>query len=248
MENRGLWVGVVVAVLLAGAGAWWWSTRTPPVVPAPVAVAPSPTTPPPPPRAVLGPESDLSLPSVASRLSTRPEWAQWFSGHDLIRVFVAAVNSVADGRSPRSSVSFLAPEGKFQTTAKDGRVFIDPKSFARYDVIADVVGSVDMKAAAAELRSPTLQPLFDAAYAEIGKPGTTFAERLNAALARLLAVHVPEGPVEVKEGVVYRLADPALQNESDAAKHLLRMGPRNATLIQRKLRELQEALKTPPSP
>jgi len=71
----------------------------------------------------------------------------------------------------------------------------------------------------------------------------TFEEALARAMDNLLAVEVPEGPLEVREAVGrYVYTDPGLEGLTPAAKHLLRMGPENARLVQDKLRQIQSEL------
>jgi hypothetical protein len=54
---------------------------------------------------------------------------------------------------------------------------------------------------------------------------------------------VREGPVLVEpDGAVYAFADPKLEALGPVEKHLLRMGPRNARLVQQKAREIETSL------
>jgi hypothetical protein len=60
----------------------------------------------------------------------------------------------------------------------------------------------------------------------------------------MLAVPVPAGPVYVVPGgPTYAFADPALQAQNDARKHLLRTGPENIRKVQARIRALAAALK-----
>ncbi|QDE90642.1 hypothetical protein BHS06_17665 [Myxococcus xanthus] len=191
------------------------------------------------------PERDAEVRSLASQLSPDPELARWMGEKDLVRRFAAAVSSIAEGLSPRMVLGFLAPTGAFQVTQVDGTTVIDPASYARYDTVARVIGSVDTQAAASVYRE--LKPLIDQAHAEIAPPGQTFSSALSAAVQHLLKVPVQEGPVEVvPEGALYAYAAPEFEDLSPAQKHLLRMGPQNMQLIQAKLRELNSSLGLPP--
>jgi hypothetical protein len=71
------------------------------------------------------------------------------------------------------------------------------------------------------------------------------ADRVTArALSRIEAAPVREGDVAVVEGkgTVYAFADPGLEALGPVEKHLLRMGPRNAQLLQAKARDVRAAL------
>ena len=118
---------------------------------------------------------------------------------------------------------------------------MDPRSQRRYDLLAQVVASIDPQAAARVYHQ--LLPLFQEAYQELGVPDGPFQEVLARAMDNLLAVDVPEGPPELREAVGrYVYADRSLESLTPAAKHLLRMGPENARMVQEKLREIESAL------
>ncbi|AKQ66252.1 hypothetical protein A176_003164 [Myxococcus hansupus] len=204
-------------------------------------VAPAPATVP----EVSLTEQDAEIRSHASQLSPDPELARWMNEKDLVRRFTAAVTSIAEGASPRTMLGFLAPTGAFSVTEVDGTTVIDPASYARYDTVARVIGSIDTQSAASVYRE--LKPLIDQANAEIAPPGQTFNSSLSAAIQHLLKVPVQEGPVEViPEGALHAYAAPELEDLSPAQKHLLRMGPKNMRLIQAKLRDLKSSLGLPP--
>jgi hypothetical protein len=191
------------------------------------------------------PESDGRVRDLASRLSSEPEFAKWMQEKDLVRRFTAAVNNVAEGASPRMVLGFLAPAGGFEVAQAGGKTTIDAGSYARYDLVARVFGSLDAQGAGGVYRE--LKSLIDQAHREIAPPGQPFDRTFSQAIEHLLAVPVPEGPVEVRpEGALYAYTSPELEGLSRAQKHLLRMGPQNTRIIQAKLRELQSALGLPP--
>lgn len=92
-----------------------------------------------------------------------------------------------------------------------------------------------------------LRPLFEEAYRDLGFRQGSFDGALARAVESLLAVSVPDGPIEVVPAGAnaYEYRDPELEELSPARKHLLRMGPENARRVQAKLRELAEALELP---
>jgi hypothetical protein len=208
------------------------------------ATAPAPTRP----ATPLPPldASDALVRELVSTLSAHPQLAGWLVTDGLVRRFVAAVINVAEGSSPESHLRFLRPAGEFRAGASGDGWFVEPSSFHRYDLVTDVVVSLD-PARAAELHR-RLHPLFDSAYAELGNPASSFDATLAAAIDRLLAVPIPAPPVAVvpAEGQ-FAYADPALEETSAAERHLLRFGPENARRLQVKLRELRRALDLPPA-
>jgi Protein of unknown function (DUF3014) len=262
-RSPGRWLAVLVLAAL-GAGAYFLFLRGQPPVSAPgrEAVPPTevpgarvpPTSPEPPttppesvPETTLPPlgESDAAVRELAGGLSPNPALPRWLSADRLVQRFVTAVDNVAEGTSPRPHLLFLAPEASFQTVTRNERVYVDPASYARYDTVADVVGSLDARRCVELYRR--LQPLCEDAYRELGHPGR-FDEALAKAIHTLLATPVVDGEVEVRPRVVsYTFADPRLEGLSPAQKHFLRMGPRNVRMIQGELRSLAAALGVPES-
>nr|WP_240672367.1 DUF3014 domain-containing protein [Corallococcus coralloides] len=249
--SRGKVLGILVALMVVGVVGSYFGLRrqseappvvtAPPVVDAGVAEVPA---------EVSLPESDGRIRDLVGKLSVDPELAKWLQERDLARRFTASVSNIAEGESPRASLLFMAPVGAFQVGAAgaNGRSEIAPLSYARYDLVARALGSLDASGAATVYRE--LKPLIDQAYREIAPPDQGFETAFGRAIQHLLAVPVPEGPVEVEpKGALYVYASPELEGLSKAQKHLLRMGPGNMRLIQAKLRELRTALNLPtPAP
>jgi hypothetical protein len=253
----------LVVVFAAGAAAYLWLARgTPESAPAaestappaevlPEAapeIAPAPPEEEPAPLAETPPEplpaldaSDAWLRAEAGSLSAHPSFARWLASGDLVRRFVASADNVADGGSPRAHLPFLAPREPFRTTVRGGRTVVDPRSFARYDAVAEAVASLDAARCAALYRRA--KPLVEEAYRALGPGEGSFDDRLARGLRTLLATPVPTGDEElVQPGVYFEYADPELESLEPAQKHLLRMGPANVRRIQTKLRELAGAL------
>jgi DUF3014 family protein len=250
---------LIVLVLLAGAGVLayrFWPHRQieapPPAVPTEVAAKPTPRrvptplpTEPPIPLPALD-QSDSFIRKLVAALSSRPEWVKWLATEGLIHHFVVSVDNVAEGATPKKQVPFLAPKEKFAVVERRGSFYVAPKSYKRYDVLAEVIASLDTKGTAKSYRQ--LKPLIKDAYRELGYPDRDFDVTLARAIDRLLATPIPRGEVELRQGVKsYRLADPALEKLTPAQKQLLRMGPENMKKVQDKLRALRESLALPPA-
>ena len=263
------WWVAALALVAVGIGAYVLLLRRqpPPISPAQEAVPPAaapgapvaPASPEPPaapgggepesvPATTLPPlaESDAVVRELAGGLSQHPGLSGWLSGQGLIQRFVAVVDNLAEGTSPRPHLLFLAPEASFQTVTRNGRLYVDPRSYGRYDGVADVLASLDPRAAVGLYRQ--LQPLCEEAYRELGHPPGRFDDVLAKAIQTLLATPVVDGEIELRPKVVtYAFADPRLEALSPAQRHLLRMGPRNVRLIQGELRALAAALGVPES-
>lgn len=250
--GMGIAVGaVVVVVAVAGIAFWLWRDRQPPAPPAagaepaaaaaeaapPVATVPARALP-----ALAA--SDALVRELAATLSRHPRLAAWLASDELIRRFVASVVNLAEGTSPNRHLGFLRPSEPFRARRSGGRWFVDPESYRRYDLLTEVIVSID-SAAAARLYAE-LHPLLDQAYGEIGNPTSTFDATLGRAAANLLAVPVPEGTPElVEQTSSFHWADHRLEESPAAEKHLMRLGPANARRVKEKLRELVEAAAIP---
>jgi hypothetical protein len=217
----------------------------PPAEPVPPAT-PGVTEPESPPEEPLPPlsESDALVRDLAAGLSSQPGLSAWLAAGGLIQRFVAVVDNLAEGVSPRPNLVFLAPGASFRVTTRSGRLYVDPHSYDRYDGIADTIASLDPQRSVQLYRR--LQPLCEDAYRELGHPQGSFDDVLRRASQSLLATPAIDGDIELTPKVVtYAFADPRLEALSPAQKHFLRMGPRTVRLVQGELRALVAALGAP---
>lgn len=256
--GKRLWLGLgLVALLGAGIGAYYFFQRRPaeaplapgPLSPLPPAPSMAPGAPPPGKEVpfVSVPhlrESDEWLRAEAKELSAKPGLVQWLKASDLIRRITAAVDNISHGLSPWRHLKFLGPGKAISVVRKGDQIYLDPRSYRRYDRIADVFCSLDTAGTVRIFR--LAKPLFQEAYRELGYPNRNFQETLLWALKELLSTPVVEGQIALKEAVVtYSILDEDLEDLSDAQKHLLRMGPQNMRKVQKKLREMALALGVP---
>lgn len=237
--------GVLALVAVGlGIGAWWLWFRTPETMLEPVSAPAADSVAPVPEEPFVLPAlgaSDGVVRRLVAGVSAHPRLAAWLVPDDLIRRFVEGVVDLSRGSSPLPAMEMLIPEEPFLVRPAGDGLEVDPRSPRRYDLLAEVVGSLDPEEAA-EVYGRLL-PLFREAYAELGVAEGPFEEVLDRAIENLLAVDIPEGPLEVKVAVgrfVY--ADRAIESLTPAQKHLVRMGPENARRVQEKLREISGAL------
>jgi hypothetical protein len=244
-------VGIVVVVLAALVGGYLYNrnrTAKPEAAPATTAAEAAPAA------AAPAAQEAAELPTLdasdgvarelGAAISEHPQLVSWLDHDNLVRRFVASTLNLAEGTSPASHVPFLAPGTGFQVEEIDGRTFVDPASFRRYDTVTDVLVSIDATAAASVFRR--LHPLLEAAYVEVGDPQRTFDDALADAVGRLVSVPIPAPPIEViPQDGTFHYADRELEQRTAAEKHLLRLGPDNARSVQAKLTELAVAAGIP---
>jgi hypothetical protein len=256
-EQRKVWklaAAILVALAALGAALYLLVYRKP-VAPVPPA-AKTEEAAKPPAAENLGVPADLSplaIPAVAlgasdpvvrefaGAVTSDARFGQWLQTKELVRKFVAAVDNVASGLSPKPHVDFFSPEGDFKVVSESGEVFVDEASYARYDPVAEVFVSLNTPASVRLYRG--LKPLIRDAYRELGYPDTDFEQTLIKAMAELLGTPVVKGRIRLEKKVAsYAMADGNLEGLSLAQKQLLRMGPKNVERIQGKIRELAAAL------
>ena len=190
-------------------------------------------------------DSDAFVRDVAKGLSVHPQLGAWLAARGLVRTLTVTLQNIGEGRSPGLFLPFLTPTVRFQAVQKDGRLVADPKSYAAYDDFASGVAALDAAECARVYK--VLAPLFAAAYADLGYPGTDFPKAVARAVEVLGTTPVSDAEVVLRRGPAFlEFADPKLEALSLAQRHLLRMGPRNARLIQKKAAEIAQALGLPP--
>jgi hypothetical protein len=250
----GFWIGVTLFAVVAGialyivfgnrdtasptTAAKAAAPKTPDVATQPLGGEPAPVDVPP-----LN-ESDPVVRELVKQLTSHPRVAAWLTTDNLIRNFVVVTSNVADGRTPARQLGVLRPSSTLTVMERGDAVYVDPKSYERYDGIAGAVASID-PADAARLYA-TLKPRIEEAYSELGV-AVQFDRTLERAIITLLKTPVPDDPVRLQPlgGTAYAFADPALEALTPAQKHLLRTGPRNARTIQASLRASAIALGIP---
>ncbi len=192
-------------------------------------------------------ESDALVRTLVGALSSRPELAQWLTNDELIRMFVVVVDNIAEGVSPAKHLPFLKPKEKFKAVYDSGSFYVNPRSYDRYNLVAEIVSSINARRGAEFYRN--LKPLIQEAYKEMGYPDTDFDMTFSRAIDHLLMTPVPDGYAElIGETVAYSYVDDRFEKLTSAQKQLLRMGPQNVQKIQRKLTELKGALNLAAAP
>lgn len=231
-RNRSLWmiVAAVALVLVAGSAFYLHRSKSDVAAPAapPQAAAPPPSTDAPlPPRE----KTDADAKKDLLALSSRPEWAQWLNVGDLLDRWVVIVDNVAEDVSPRRQLEFI----------KIAPLHGERMEYARYDGVADVIGSIDARKFAQVVRE--FHPLLETAYHKLGYPDRKFDAVLTKGLQRIIDAPVlAQMPKLEPKGAVLRFTDDKLESLGAVEKHLLRMGPRNTKILQAKAREIAAAL------
>ena len=187
--------------------------------------------------------SDTLVGMLASTLSSSPRVAAYLATDDLLRNFTAVVENIANGASPAVHLGPLRPDRPFMVAGEGDRLVLDPRSYDRYAPVAAAVQSVNVQAAAQ--LCATLKPRLDEAFADLGR-NESFEAALERAIVHLLSTPRLDGGVRlVRNDDTYAFRDVELESLTPAQKHLARMGPENARMVQDTLRQLALAIGIP---
>ncbi len=125
---------------------------------------------------------------------------------------------------------------------EEGVFTIDERSYDRYNLVTNIFLSIDTQRSVEFYL--LLKPLFSEAYKELGYPSGDFNEVILRAIGRLLETpDLGSSARLIRPVVMYEYEDPQLESLSPAQKQLLRMGPKHATSIKNKLRDLARELR-----
>lgn len=246
--------GVVLLAALGFGLRWWWMDRGPTdsatesaAAAAPVAGPRTQVPEPPAPAVELPPldQMDPFIRGLLGALSARPELARYLATDDLVRHLAVTIDRVSRGVSPAGELGMIAPAQSYVVVNRQGRAFVDPAGYRRYDGIAATITSLDMGAVATAYR--TIQPRLNEAYRTVARPGGDIDRAVADGLALLLATPIPPESAALRfgDGPNYVYEDPMLEGLQPAQKHLLRMGPEHARAVKAKLEELRTALDLP---
>lgn len=193
-------------------------------------------------------EPEIELPSlnesseeILSRIEAEEQSIEPLRSEQLIRDAVVFVDNLRNGVVVRDAALIEGPQTKFRALEQDGKIYIDPRSYDRYNSIVDWFVSFDTEVILTLMND--YEPLVREALAEIGYPDTDPKTVILDAIEVLNATPSVGTVIELSdETVMYRYADPALEALPDAQKQMLRMGPDNIRRVKLKLEQLREAL------
>ena len=173
--------------------------------------------------------------------------AAWLKQDHLLQRIDVLIAGVARGEFALETLLLEPPAGGFQVDVRDGRTYVSPRNYARYNPMVGLLDGVDVTALTEFFQR--YRPLLEAAYGQLGEPPEQLDTALLGAIDHLLGTpELAEPPALAQESVAYTYADPELEQLSVARKQLLRMGPAHTRTLKAKLNTLRAALlATPPA-
>ena len=190
--------------------------------------------------------SDAMMVAALNRLIGHPAVARFLVPKNVIRRIVVTVDNL-----PRAKVSahlrpVKATPGQTIVDRQGGVTTLSSRNFARYTPFVAVVSRINVEALARLYFR--LYPLFQQAYESLGYPHKYFNDRLVQAIDSMLTTPALSAPVDlVRPHVFWQFADPQLEALPAGQKLLIRMGPRNAAVIEAKLRQFRALITKMPN-
>jgi hypothetical protein len=171
-----------------------------------------------------------------------PALAEWLKTDQLIRKYVVIANDLSQGLRLEKHLRFLEPSQPFAVDQDNEKLFIAAKSYQRYDRLAAAIDALDVQATLSVYKK--FRPLLLQVFKEFSYPDEYSLEDIfTKATAVIFAAPVRDGQIAVERHAVhYRFADQQLEALNPIHKQMLRMGPDNTRIIQKKLRLLVEGL------
>ncbi|MEH6624960.1 MAG: DUF3014 domain-containing protein [Motiliproteus sp.] len=186
--------------------------------------------------------SDREIRAVLVSLDATLLLTDWLVDEELVRKFVVMVDNMAAGNIPRKHSVIRPLSTSFRALEQGEQMFLDGYSFGRYGPYVDMLSALNASQVSALYRR--YYPLMQQAYGELGYPRESFHERLLVAMDHLLDSPVREGNIELKRpSVMFKYADPELEQLSDVHKQMLRMGPENTRKLINRLTVLRSTLR-----
>lgn len=181
--------------------------------------------------------SDNGLIEAAKNIA--PKLVAWMTPDQQVRKWVFLVDNVADGNFPIQHRPLTYEVDKFQVenTEEKDIVYLSVKNHQRAQSLINVLTQIPAQDLIRYYQH--WLPLFDDAYAELGRDDQ-FHDRLLLAIDNVLAIEPLSGKVALKRpSVFYQYADKDLEAANKLHKFFWRLGPSNTQQVQAYLRTLK---------
>ncbi|KFZ30445.1 hypothetical protein IDSA_10310 [Pseudidiomarina salinarum] len=187
------------------------------------------------------PELENSTDEVMEDLRAAEQNVEPIQSERLIRDAVVFVDNLRNGLVVRDNALLPAPKSRFRVLEQNEKIYIDPRSYDRYNSTVDWFVSLDTGVLVNLFNY--YQPLAEEALGEIGYPDAAPDEVLLEAINLLLDTPSAGTVIELTDDdVMYKFADPSLESLPPAQKQMLRLGPDNMRRVKLKLESLKQEL------
>jgi hypothetical protein len=186
-------------------------------------------------------DSDALVREQLAAAGARSPLDRLLQQQNLIQQGAALIDGFSRGVVLRKLLPIDSPAQAFSVLEQDGQLLMNPAGYARFDELVAAVAALDTAVLMDTFH--TLRPLYEEAFGQLGLSPAGFDNAVIRMLDRILATPEIEGPIALtRKSVLYRYADPQLEELVPLQKQLLRMGPENIRRIKLQARALREGL------
>ncbi len=186
-------------------------------------------------------DSDTLVREQLAAAGASPPLDRLLQQPNLIQQGTALIDGFSRGLVLRKLLPIDPPAETFSVLEQEGQVRMNPAGYARFDELVAAFAALDTAVLVATFH--TLRPLYEEAFGQLGLNPDEFDNAVIRMLDRILATPEIEGPIALtRKSVMYRYADPQLEELVPLQKQLLRMGPENIRRIKLQARALREGL------
>jgi hypothetical protein len=186
-------------------------------------------------------ESDALVKQELLALNWKAGLAALFVNEEMIRRFVVQVDNIAQGQIVPEQAIFKGLSKDFQVKKQGQHYQLDTANYSRYQPYLELLESAPKAQVVALFNK--FYPLMQAAYQELGYPEKQFRDRLQQAIAVLVAApEIADGPLLVLDSVQYDFADSEVEQLPLAHKQMIRLGQKNQQRLKLLLSAYQPLL------
>lgn len=186
-------------------------------------------------------DSDAKAIHELNQLSNSEKLSNWVYPEHLIRRSVTFLDGLSRGLHLSKMHKIPTPKKPFLVTKEGNKLWLNPDNYRRYNYFINIVKSIDNDKLIASFHR--FRPLLEEAYGELGYAPKDLDHAIIAALDQILATPARNESIELtRDSVLYKYEDPRLEALSPIQKQLIRMGPANTRIIQKKVLLLRKAL------
>lgn len=186
-------------------------------------------------------DSDPLMREKLSAAGAGPELDEVEAQQNLIQLGSALVDGFSRGLVLYKLLPVKPPAEAFSVEQEGEQVFMSPASYRRYDEYAEAIAKLDTAVLVTSFHQ--MRPLYEQAYGQLGLVPEDFDNAVVRLLDQILETPELDQPVALtRKSVMYKYADPQLEQLTPMQKQLLRMGPENIRRIKAQAQALRAGL------
>ncbi|SHI45855.1 Protein of unknown function [Malonomonas rubra DSM 5091] len=186
-------------------------------------------------------QSDQTIEEALQNLKLGDSLSRIILLENFIQRLVTTIDNLPEKKLPRAHLPIVPPKPPFIVAGTEDSPQTSRRNFARYANHVKLLETLDSSLALKLYIH--FYPLFQTAYEQLGYNNAYFNDRLVYVIGHLLETPEPNEPIALTQPViVYKYADPLLEQLSTGQKMLLRIGPENRSKAKKILASYRDKL------